>query len=431
MENLPIEVVGNILSQLGSARDVMVASATCKKWRDACTRHLRVLSFDSSDWAGYRALTIDSCTCLEIIITQTIFQTSSLQSLSIIMDGISDEFLAAPVIAWLMYTRETLRSLIYTVPTTPTFNILEKLGRQKLEVLELAHNSIIGVEPSYQRFPSLVSLSLSNVSISALDLNLLLTACPKIEDLVLVRLDIHMSDTHATLELCSPTLKSILIQTTSSLDKFILEADTLETFHLKDSSLEQFELIGKGTLKNIIIDDVSFIHLDIGETDNLEIVDLSRFTLPWPKFHQLISRSSKLRKLRLWGMVFDDEDEIVNLETVAMCFPKLKHFALSCDMRDGLLHYGLQGSAQLENVTVLELGWVVIGEHFCHWVEGVLDRCPNVKKLVVHGFVFDIKTQEECQMLANFTSDIVRLMRRYMHLDVQFKYTNEISGLSH
>ncbi|GFZ12676.1 F-box/RNI-like superfamily protein [Actinidia rufa] len=333
-----------------------------------------------------------------------------------------DEFSASTVIAWLMYTRETLRELIYKVRTTPNVNILDICGRQKLEILVLAHNSITGVEPHYQRFPCLKSLSLSYVSISALDLNLLLTTCPNIESLALVNPEIAMSDAQVTVELNSPTLKSIYVEAIS-LDKFMLEADSLETLHLKDCALELFELLGKGTLKHFKIDDVSVIHLDIGEAvENLEIVDISHFTIIWSKFYQMISKSSKLRRLRLWDVVFDDEDEFVDVETIALCFPQLSYLALSYDLRDGLLHYGLQGSSYLENVTLLELGWTVVNEPFTDWVSGLLKRCPNLKELVIHGIVSEAKTHEECQILAKFTSCIVQLMRKYMHVDVQFEY---------
>ncbi|KAJ4724814.1 F-box/LRR-repeat protein [Melia azedarach] len=417
MEHLPVEVIGNILSRLGGARDVVIASATCKKWREAYRKHLHTLSFNSNEWPGYHDLTT---TRLEILITQTIFQTSGLQGLSILMDEV-DEFSASTVIAWLMYTRETLRRLFYNVRTTPNVNILEVCGRQKLEVLELAHNSITGVEPYFQRFPCLKSLSLSYVSISALDLSLFLTACQKIETLELINPEIAMSDTQVTVELTSPTLKSIYVEAIS-LDKFILEADSIERLHLKDCALELFELVGKGTLKHFKIDDVSVIHLDIGDTvDNLEIVDVSNFTIIWPKFSQMISRSSKLKKLRLWDVVFD-EDEIVDLETIAVCFPKLSHLSLSYDLRDGVFHYGLQGSTYLENVVVLELGWPVIHDLFSHWVEGLLKRCTNLKKLVIFGVVSEIKTHEECLLLANFTSSIVHLMRKYLHVEVEFEY---------
>lgn len=422
MEFLPVEIIGNILSHLGTARDVVIASATCRKWREACCKHLHTLSFNSDDWPVYRDLTTSR---LEILITQTIFQTTGLRGLSILMDDV-DEFSASTVIAWLMYTRETLQWLFYNVRTTPNVNILDICGRQKLETLVLSHNSITGVEPNYQRFPCLKSLSLSYVSISALDLNLLLTACTKIENLALVNPEIAMSDAQVMVELSSSTLKSIYVEAIS-LDKFILEANSLENLHLKDCALELFELIGKGTLKNFKIDDVSVLHLDIGESvDDLEVVDVSNFTIIWSKFYQMISKSSKLRRLRLWDVVFDDEDEIVDLETIAVCFPQLAHLALSYDLRDdlrdGVIHYGLQGSTFLENVSVLELGWTVVNDLFADWVAGLLKRCPNLKKLVIHGVVSEAKTHEECQMLANFTSSIVQLMRKYMHVDVQFEY---------
>lgn len=417
MEHLPVEVIGNILSRLRAARDVVIASTTCRKWREACRNHLHTLSFNSND-PVYHDLTTS---ILEIIITQTIFQTTGLQCLSIFMDDL-DEFSAAPVIAWLMYTRDTLRELHYNVRTSPNVNILEKSGRQKLEVLALAHNSIIGVEPSYQKFPCLKSLSLRNVSISALDLSLLLTACPKLEILALVNPDIAMSDAQATMELSSPSLKDLYVEAIS-LDKFLLEADSLEKLQLKDCPLECFELIGKGTLRVLKIDDVSVVHLDIGEnTENLEVVDVSNFTMMWPKFCHMISKSSKLRKLRLWSVVFDDEDEVLDLETLSVCFPQLSHLSLSYDLRTEVLLYGLQGSSRLANLVVLELGWAVITDFFSEWVAGLLERCPNLKKLVIYGVVSEAKSPEECHILANFTSSIVNLMRKYLHVEVQFEY---------
>lgn len=415
MEHLPVEVIGNILSRLKAARDVVIASATCKKWREAWRNHLHTLSFNSNDWTVYHDLAPSR---LEILITQTIFQTTALQCLSIFMDDV-DEFSAAPVIAWLMYTRDTLRQLHYNVRTTPNVNIIEKCSRQKLEVLSLAHNSVTGVEPSYQKFPCLKSLSLSYVSISALDLSLLLTACPKLQNLTLINPDIAMSDAQAIMELNSSSLKDIYVEAVS-LDKFILEADGIENLHLKDCTLEAFELIGKGSLRVLKIDDVSVLHLDIGEnTENLQIVDVSSFTIMWPKFYNMISKSSNLKRLRLWGVVFDDEDEVVDLETVSVCFPRLSHLSLSYDLRDVC---GLQGTSPLENVVVLELGWTIISDLFSDWVAGLLERCPNLKKLVICGVVSEVKSPEECQVLASFTSSIVRMMRKYMRVEVQFEY---------
>jgi hypothetical protein len=67
-----------------------------------------------------------------------------------------------PVIAWLMYTRDTKRELHYSVGTAPNVNIIDKSGRKRLEI--------------------------------SLHLSLLLTAFPKLEILSLVNPDIAMSD---------------------------------------------------------------------------------------------------------------------------------------------------------------------------------------------------------------------------------------------
>ncbi|KAJ0714798.1 putative F-box domain, leucine-rich repeat domain superfamily, F-box-like domain superfamily [Helianthus annuus] len=422
MDRLPVEVIGNILSHLRAARDVVIASTTCKKWREACLKHLHMLSFNSDDWPVFRDLTTSR---LEILITQTVFQTKGLQGLSILMDGV-DEFSASVVIAWLMYTRETLRCLFYNVRTTPNVNILDICARQKLELLVLAHNSINGVDPNYQRFTFLKSLSLSYVSISSLDLNLLLAACPNIESLGLVSPEIAITDAQVTVELTSQTLKKVYIEAIS-LDKFTLETDNLVKLHLKDCALELFELIGKGTLKHFKMDDVSILHLDIIDPmDDLETIDVNNFTIIWSKFYQIISKSCKLKRLRLWNVVFDDDVDFVDLESIALCFPELNYLALSYELRDelkeGVLHYCLQGSSLMKNVTVLELGWTILDEHFSDWVGCLLERCRNLKKITIHGVVSESKTHVECHMLASFTSSIVRLMRRYIHVDVQFVY---------
>jgi len=208
-----------------------------------------------------------------------------------------------------------------------------------------------------------------------------------------------------------------------SSDKFILEADLLEKLHLKYCSFEVFELIEKGTLKVLKIDDVSVIHLDIGDsTENLEIIDVSNFTIMWPKFSHMISKASKLYKLWMWGVVFDDEDEVVDIETISVCFPQLTHLSLSYDLRDGVLHYGLQGLSCLMNVVVLELGWTVISDLFSVWVAALLEGCPNLKKLIIYGFVSEVKTHEECQILARFSEFILQLGRKYGHVKFEFEY---------
>ncbi|GAU16075.1 hypothetical protein TSUD_339460 [Trifolium subterraneum] len=418
MENFPVEVIGMILSHLGSARDIVIASLTCKKWKDAWHNYLHALSFDTRDWHLYREVCSGH---LEMIITCTLFQTRGLQCLTIFMDD-DHTFHVTPVIAWVMSTRDTLRQLRYNVRTLPNFNIIDKCGRQRLEVLSLAHNPILHVDPRYHKFPCLKSLSLSFVSISALDLSLLLSACPKLETFSIVSPDIAMLDLKASIELSSSSLKDFFIES-FDVDRFILKADSLENLHLKDCTFEVFELIGKGTLKVLKIDDVDVIHLDIGDsTENLEIVDASDFTILWPEFYNTISKASNLKKLRLWSVIFDNEDEVVDIETISACFPRLTHLSLSYDLQDGVLHYGLQGLSSLMNVVVLELGWTTISDLFSVWVAGLLEGCPNLKKLVIYGYIADVKTDEELQTLARFSEFMLQLGRKYSHVKFDFDY---------
>lgn len=419
MEHLPVEVIGNILSHLQSARDVVIASATCKKWREAWRYHLHSLTFNSNDWPFSHDL---STRTLEVIITQTILQTTGLQNLSILMDDV-EAFSASSVIAWLMYTRDTICRLHYNVDTSPSINIIDKCGRQKLETLALANNSISGVEPGYHKFPCLKSLSLNYISISALDLNLLLAACPKLEKLALISPEFVMSEAQTTVELSSSSLKDVFIEALS-LDKFTLETDTLESLHLKDCALDIFELIGKGTLRVLKIDDFSGFQLDIGEnTENLEVVDVCNFAIVWQKFYPMISKASMLKKLRLWGVAFDDNDEeVVDLVTISISFPKLSHLSLSYDLRHRAFHHNLQKPFQMENVTILELGWSDISEFFSDWVAKLLERCPKLKKLIICGVVSETKSHEECQTLAHFTTSFIQLMRKYVHIEVQFDF---------
>ncbi|VFQ74200.1 unnamed protein product [Cuscuta campestris] len=412
MENIPVEVVGNILHWLDTASDTVVASATCRKWREAWCNHLHSLIFSLHEWPIYDEL---SRRKLEIIITRTLFQTNGLRGLSLIMEGIG-EFFAAPVIAWLMYTRGSLCQLNYSVKTAPNVNVLEMCGREKLEVLSLGHQAITSVEPSHRKFLSLRILTLDCVGISALDLSLLLGACPKIEFLSLTSLDIFMVDPQATMELSSKSLRDLYVEELT-LEKVVVEAENLESLHLKNCTLEDFELACKGNLRVLEIDDVGIIHLNIGESaENLKSVDVSNFTITWSKFLRMISKSTRLKKLRLWGVALDDDnnDEVFKLEQIASCFPRLCQLSQSIRLKKSFVQSQprLAPGARVDGHSRLVLG---LGGR------GVLEKCLRLKK-AIHGIVSETKTHEECQTLAIFTSFIVRLMRKYVHVEVQFEY---------
>ncbi|KAF5802148.1 hypothetical protein HanXRQr2_Chr06g0256231 [Helianthus annuus] len=110
------------------------------------------------------------------------------------------------------------------------------------------------------------------------------------------------------------------------------------------------------------------------------------------------------------------------METISVCFPQLTHLSLCYDLKEVPLQYSLQQSFEFKNVIMLELGWTVITDLFSQWVAGLLERCPHLRKMIINGVVSEAKSHEECQVLANFTTSIVSLMRMYSHVDVQFEY---------
>lgn len=418
MESLPVEVIGNILSHLGAARDVVVASTTCRKWRVAARHHLNTLCFNTADWPVYRELSTED---LEILITQTILQTSCLQHLSIRL-GNHNEFSAAPVIAWLMYTRESLRFLTYMMKTKPCVNVLERCGKSKLECLVLGYTCIPTVDPAVQRFPSLLALTLSRVSVSSADLNALLSACPKLETFSLINTDVTLSGSETTLELVSSSLHAFYTEDLA-LENVILEADHLEKLFLKDSVIERFVLKSRNSLHELRIENTSIVDMDIGDaTELLEVLDVSDFEMHWPQFFQMISRASKLRNLRLWRLKFEGSEEDVDIETIAVSFPRLNRLALSYELADGTISQALQGSTLLEKVVFLELGSSTIDGLFAEWIGGVLERCPSLRKLVIHGILAETKP-DDFHLIGKFTTSIVNLMRKFSYVDIEFNYT--------
>ncbi|KAB2066899.1 hypothetical protein ES319_A09G190200v1 [Gossypium barbadense] len=54
-------------------------------------------------------------------------------------------------------------------------------------------------------------------------------------------------------------------------------------------------------------------------------------------------------------------------------------------------------------------------------IEELLKRCPNLKKIIIFRVISKAKPHKECQVFSKFTSSIIRLMRKYMHVEVQFE----------
>ncbi|GLT62668.1 hypothetical protein SLA2020_352870 [Shorea laevis] len=318
MEDLPVEVIGNILSHLRAARDVVVASATCKQWREAFQHHLSSLTFHDLDFSPINDRGFTSRR-LESIITQTIQQTKGLQCLKFFLSDVDNDLCADDVLVWLMHARDTLRELYLHVSIYPRINILQKCPWQKLEVLHLAHVSISGAADSCEEFPCLKTLRLEDVSARGRDFCFLLSLFPKIENLTLVNLDVYPE---AIISLISVSLKTIDV-VEMDLVQFILEADSLEYLHLQMCNFGHFKLIGKGTLKVLNIDVARIAYFDIQDNmESLQIVDVNESSIKVPKLYNMISKLSNLRRLPLWHVNFENVDEVIDLESISATFPQ-------------------------------------------------------------------------------------------------------------
>ncbi|KAM6592845.1 hypothetical protein CsatA_000548 [Cannabis sativa] len=312
-----MEIVGKIFDQIGEARHVVVASATCKMWRKVWKDYTCALSFNSNMYRDFHT------SIFEVIITQTIFQTRGLKSLSIVMEYDHDdhqEYLSSELmVACLMHTHDSLRQLHYSAKTTPNMNFINTLcSAQKLEDLVLSFVFIFGFNPSHHKFHNLKSLSLNYVTISPLNLSLiLLTACPKLETLVLVSLHI---DKKTELDLSNPSLKNFFVEDINMAKFIISKVDCLENLHIKNCAIEFFKLVCKGALKTLEIDSSDLININIiGNTNNFESVDVYNSTIMWSSIYSmLIKKSSKIKRIKLCYVDFyEEDDEDIDMENLS------------------------------------------------------------------------------------------------------------------
>lgn len=320
-----------------------------------------------------------------------------------------------------------MRDLYYDINTKPSANVLKFVGHQKLEVLELSHHLVTEIQPSFVIFPCLRSLVLRDVTILKRDLCFLIKSCPTLESLKLIGIEIVKSDVRSpdTIKLTAPSLKRMYIEDICC-NKVVLEVDKIDFLYLKETSVHVFNVIGKGTLRHLIIEDVMPLHLDIvGSDENLETVDISNFTISWPKLYKMISKAAKVRKLRLWQVLF--LNDIFDLELIAASFPLLTHLSLCYYLRDGVRPYGQQGPRSFENVVFLKVGWNALTELFADWVEEMIILCPSLKVLVISGLMSEMNCHGGFQKLGRFTTSIVHVMRRYSNVDVRFEYEDDCS----
>ncbi|RAL45674.1 hypothetical protein DM860_009538 [Cuscuta australis] len=371
-----MEVIGKILSRVGVERDVLIASLTCRKWREAYRKHLHTLSFNvAHDSRVYCDLpTAD----LEALIAKTLFQTSGVKRLSILMNS-KHKFSSGSIVGWLFFVRETLLELFYKVSTSPSINVLDICGGQRLETLSLCECTIKGVEPNFQRFPCLTSLSLRRVSISAEDLNSLLLAFPKLERLelsnpIIRAINDAVDSVNITIKLRCPTIKSLILKDVDQ-SKFILENGCIECVDVNHCYFGSFKVSGSNSSRHFKFFKSKAHLLDIEEGDNLELWILIKF-LRVP------------HRLDIWQYF--------------CVFP----------------------TAYMENLVLLEIGWDSF-DGFWDLVEKVLKYCPNVRKLIVHGTIPKRQDDEFFELFGQHTTSMVETMRKYHHIEVQILYSSD------
>lgn len=134
---------------MASARNVTLASTTCRTWGEAAKNHLQKLSFDDFDFCSGSG-NLQSSPC-EKIITEVLMRKTCLCALLIFIKRKDEpvlEFEADPITAWLQHTKKANLSM----------NILDVLfgGESILKYLEWGCAYIPSVDPTIHRFESLV-----------------------------------------------------------------------------------------------------------------------------------------------------------------------------------------------------------------------------------------------------------------------------------
>jgi hypothetical protein len=78
-----------------------------------------------------------------------------------------------------------------------------------------------------------------------------------------------------------------------------------------------------------------------------------------------------------------------------------------------MLEYLLQGSSILEKVVLLELDSITLNNLFVDWIAGVLGRCPSLRRLVLHGHVFEDKNCGHSRMIGKFSTSFFKVLNQF------------------
>ncbi|VFQ81410.1 unnamed protein product [Cuscuta campestris] len=316
------------------------------------------------------------------------------------------------------------------------------VGRS-FETLTLFDYPINEVEPNFQRFPCLTSLSLCRVQISVEELNSLLSAFPKLERLELSKPILRTGDdkVHShdmTLKLHCPTFKSLILNELKQLE-FILDDGFIECVDVYHSFFGLFKVSGGKRLRHFKFFKSEAHFLDFEEGGDLEVLECIACHVLHSNLFPMKIHAPKLKTLRVWGFSeqpdfgFDIEELIhdrpfatVDFDQIAARVPELTHLAVFCydDVDFGVT---LGGLSSLENAVLLELGWKYFNnweyfDSFWEWAEEVLKYCPNVRKLIVYGMLPKCQDEVFLERFAKYTTSMVEMVRKYQHIEVQISY---------
>lgn len=323
--------------------------------------------------------------------------------------------------AWLLHFCYSLRFLTFKTEIKPL--ALDIMGEMRLERLVLKHTDTILIRDPHikVRFPTLVFLTLWDIRVSAVDLHGLLLACPELGNLSLNRVfDICSSEARVPLELTSSSLKSFTWQNwTGDWTGPKLVAEKLESLHLKDNeNPSRLHVVTRGNLQEVQIENSLGTGLEIqGDFHLLLVLD---FHSPWfdicnwSDFMVPFQEASNLRDLRLWPVQSYDP----NLERIAVFFPCVSQLSLLYNFEDGTqVEKLLEGSSILEKVVLLELGCLTVNSLFDQWIRGVVQRCPNMRYLVVRCGVSQLEYGiNTLQMLDKVSNSLPKLMCKLSHV---------------
>lgn len=270
-------------------------------------------------------------------------------------------------------------------------------------------------------------------ALAASNLEAILFVCPKLESLVMVNIDISGDDNmqpQPTMEITSSSLKTLFINGGfGAINRLILHTNRLERLSLLEVTFQLLKLVqqdGHGSLQRLWIEKASIAQLEIGESASvlhkLRFYGLRDFEVEWAKFYPLFARASNLRKLHLSNCIPDGYKFNIGLDKIALSFPHLSVLSLNYEHACEAF---VPSSSSIKlptfaNITVLKLCTPKFNKQFTRWVADFLRQCPQLEQLKISGGVGSGKRERVNERMAEFTSDMIQIMRLYPGVDIEF-----------